>query len=107
MVEARRAIVNLLFHKDVFLRVGGYDEDYAGHYGKEDTDFFRRLKRAASLVYRDDILIRAVPPTLIKDARTIGRPRDKTRNSRVFLKKMAAGFLRPENPLRFSWEQVL
>ena len=31
--------VNLLFHKSQFLVIGGYDEDYAGHYGERKPIF--------------------------------------------------------------------
>jgi hypothetical protein len=105
--EAEQAIVNLLFHKDKYLAIGGYDEDYAGNYGREETDFFRRLRRVAKKVVRTDVTIEVVPPRLVPDARTTGRLRDKTHNAKVFEQKEAAGFPTPVNPLRFSWERAL
>ena len=106
--EASPASVNLLFHKEKYLDIGGYDEDYAGHYGREETDYYRRIGRAATKVFREDVVVRAVPPMVVPDARTIThRPRDKTRNAEVFARKEAAGFVKPVNPLRFSWERVL
>jgi hypothetical protein len=106
-IVAKQAIVNLLFHKDKYLAVGGYDEDYAGHYGREETDFFRRLKRVARKIEREDVTIKVVPPKVVPDARTTGRKRDKTHNAKVFEEKEAAGFPNPANPLRFSWERAL
>jgi hypothetical protein len=86
--KATHAIVNLLFHKEKYLAIGGYDEDYAGHYGREETDFYRRLKRVATQIYREDVLIRVIPPQMVSDARTItSRPRDKSRNAVVFGRK--------------------
>jgi hypothetical protein len=105
--EASEAIVNLLFHKDRYLAIGGYDEDYAGFYGREETDFFNRLKKVATKVYRDDVVIQVVTSPLIVDARTRGMIRDKTRNGKLYAEKKAAGFIKPCNPLRFSWERVL
>jgi len=99
--------VNLLFHKDKYLEVGGYDEDYAGFYGRGDTDFHHRLKKILQRVYRDDVMIRVVPPSLIADARTRGMKRDKTNNIALYESKKAAGFINPVNPLRFSWKRVL
>ena len=105
--EADPGIVNLFFHKEKFLEIGGYDEDYSGHYGREETDFHNRLKRVAKKVYREDVLIHVMPDSLMVDARTISdRPRDKTRNAEVYAHKEAAGFIKPVNPLRFSWERV-
>jgi len=104
---AKQALVNLLFHKDQYLAVGGYDEDYAGHYGREETDFYRRLQRIAAKVERDDVTVKVVPLRLVPDAHTTGRSRDKTHNAKVFAEKEAAGFPNPVNPLRFSWERAL
>ncbi len=106
--EAAPAIVNLLFHKKRYLEIGGYDEDYAGHYGREETDFYNRLKRVTEKTYREDVVVTAISVTLIADACTaLTQPRDKTVNARLYTQKEAAGFPAPVNPLRFSWEQVL
>jgi len=108
MRQASIALVNLLFHKEKYLEIGGYDEDYAGNYGREETDFYNRLKRVATKINREDVVIRAVPPSLVADSRTITqRPRDKTRNAEIYERKLAAGFPKPVNPLRFTWERVL
>ena len=104
---ARPAIVNLLFHKAQYLASGGYDEDYAGYYGREESDFLRRLKRVANLVECHDACVRVMSPSIIHDARSRGRPRDKTRNAALFDQKRAAGFPKPVNPMRFTWERVL
>jgi hypothetical protein len=106
-VEARPGIVNLLFHKSKYREIGGYDEDYAGHYGREETDYHNRLKRAAHKIYREDVIIRVVSPKLVRDAHTHGRVRDKTRNIALYEQKEAAGYPRPANPLRFAWERVI
>jgi len=106
-IAAKRAPVNLLFHKDKYLAIGGYDEDYAGNYGREETDFFRRLQRVAKKVVRNDVTIQVVPPKVVSDARTKGRTRDKTHNAKLFAQKEAAGHPNPVNPLRFSWERAL
>jgi hypothetical protein len=103
----RPAVVNLLFHKEKFLEIGGYDEDYAGHYGKEEIDFFRRLRRVAQLVRRNDVLTHVVRPSQIRDANTRGRLRDKSRNTELFDKKLSGGLKNPVDSLRFSWERVI
>jgi hypothetical protein len=103
----KQALVNLLFHKDKYVAIGGYDEDYAGNYGREETDFHRRLQRVAQKIDRPDVTLKVIPLRQVRDARTTGRPRDKTHNTEVFDRKEAAGFPNPVNPLRFSWERVL
>jgi hypothetical protein len=108
MSEAPPAIVNLLFHKEKYVEIGGYDEDYAGYYGREETDFYNRLSRVAKKIRREDVLTRIVIPALIRDARTIThRSRNKSRNAKIYARKLAAGFINPVNPLRFPWERVL
>ncbi len=107
LMAATPGIVNLLFHKEKFREIGGYDEDYAGFYGREETDFHHRLKQVAGKIYRKDVLIRVMPHKIIRDARTITKwPRDKTRNSEIYARKEARGFANPVSPLRFSWDRV-
>jgi len=99
--------VNLLFHKRLFLAVGGYDEDYAGHYGREETDFYNRLIRLAPRIHRKSVNVRVMPPAIISDARSTTRSRDISRNAELYSEKERAGFPRPVNSLRFTWERVL
>jgi len=98
--------VNFLYHKDLYQEIGGYDEDYAGNYGRGDTDFMNQLIRVAKQIIRRDVLVRVISPAQVPDACTFGRPRDKTTNIELYLRKKAAGFIRPINPLRFTWRQV-
>jgi hypothetical protein len=108
LTSASPGIVNLLFHKKKYLEIGGYDEDYVGYYGREETDFHNRLSRSAQKTYRKNVLIRVMPPTLIPDAcTTTPWPRDKNRNTELYERKLAAGFVNPTNPLRFTWEMVI
>jgi hypothetical protein len=99
--------VNLLYHKDCYRQTGGYDEDYAGNYGRGDTDFMLRLGRVARLVEREDVLVRVVLPRFVPDACTTNRERDKARNIELYERKEAAGFVNPTNTLRFSWRRVM
>lgn len=103
----RPGFVNLLFHKSKFLEIGGYDEDYSGHYGREEIDFFERLKKRARCLSRQDIRIRVMPPFLIDDACTKDVSRDPIRNREIYRIKSDAGFPFPIDPIRFSWERVL
>jgi hypothetical protein len=98
---------NLLFHKDLFIKAGGYDEDYSGHYGKEDGDFLMRLQRIGRKVHRRDVTLQVVRREVIPDASTRNDARDSTRNKELFRRKGHAGFPKPANHLRFAWERVI
>ncbi|HVU37326.1 MAG TPA: glycosyltransferase family A protein [Opitutales bacterium] len=104
--DYKRSQSILVFHKDRYLQIGGYDEDYAGHYGKEDRDFWDRLLRQASLIHRDDVLVHWVEPCVVKDAATSDYDRDSSRNEALFNYKRALGLVNPTNPLRFSWKKI-
>ena len=34
-----KTVINILMSKRRYFEVGGYDEDYAGHYGRKETFF--------------------------------------------------------------------
>jgi len=100
-------ISTVVFHKKQFLRIGGYDEDYAGHYGKEDRDFLDRLIKIVRTRKILNVAVQNVQRSEIRDASTRGLDRDSSRNSALFLKKSAAGFPPVGPRLRFTWERVL
>jgi len=104
---AAPAIVNLLYHKSQYQKIGGYDEDYSGSYYKEDVDYIERLKRSIPMVERNDVTIKVVHHSVVSDSRTRGMSRDRSRNQQLFQEKEALGFPKPINPLRFSWEREL
>jgi hypothetical protein len=105
--EMRPAIVNLMFHKSAFLQIGGYDEDYAGSYGREETDFWNRMKKVKKLITCHDVTIRVFSPGTIQDANTRDLNRKDIKNHDLYEKKLAAGFANPINPLRFPWRQII
>jgi hypothetical protein len=87
--------------------VGGYDEDYAGFYGKEHADFFMKLQKVTKIVPLDDVAVHIVSPSMIRDAFTRGQQRDPARNDALLSSKIAAGLVNAVNPLRFTWERML
>ncbi len=101
------SIVSLLFHRDEFDKCGGYDEDFAGHYGFEEFNFEARLGKVAMPVDRADVKLRFMPGWQTPDARTTGLDRDPGRNRSLFFAKRAIGHPRPERPLRFLWSRLL
>jgi glycosyltransferase involved in cell wall biosynthesis len=95
---------SFLIHRQTFWRVGGYDEDFCGHYGK--GDIFLRL-----LFSRSCQIIQLQEPALVEmdDAATPGLIRD-TRHNRWLSKwkrwLLKMGKYKNGPTLRFEWEIV-
>ena len=104
--ERRPAMVNLVLERELFDRVGGFDEDYSGAYGNEDMDFYLRMKRTGRLVYRADVRVWSMPSYMVPDACASGLSRDNSRNNAILLGKVKAGFPAVTSRLRFQWERV-
>jgi hypothetical protein len=104
--EGCPAIINILMNKKKFFEIGGYDEDFSGNYGREET-FFRRCLRKHSIevIQCDHIVLDWYP----KHGATSGLKRDKTVNSEIFNKKMSElndGTYKNGLILRFAWEKL-
>ena len=93
----------LVFRK-TFWTVGGYDEDFCGHYGKDDMFLLKRFERACKVVQLE-------VPALVEfnNAATPGMLR-KTRHNRWLykrkLRRLENGKYRNGRTLRFEWEIV-
>ncbi len=99
--EVEPHINSFLISRKGFFRAGGYDEDFAGHYGYEDV-LFRNLWRK-----------HVGGETLIQDVvfqqmgwRTNDLNRDTARNQALIQYKAALGMPRAQNLLRFAWHEV-
>lgn len=96
---------SFLCARDGFLRIGGYDEDFAGHYGHEDSFFLNTwTARNGPMVMLSNVWLDVQPRFS-----TPGLDRDTARNSALFRHKTAAGGADPKaSRLRFPWStQVL
>ena len=84
-----------------FFKAGGYDEDFAGHYGFEDV-LFRSLWRrhVGTEVLLPDIVFQQM------GWRTNTLNRDTTRNQALANYKAALGMPKPKGCLRFDWAEV-
>jgi hypothetical protein len=84
-----------------FLRAGGYDEDFCGHYGYEDV-LFRNMwrKYVGSEVLLTDVAFQQ------KGWKTAGLDRDVVRNQTLLHTLAAQGFPKPKGMLRFDWSEV-
>jgi predicted glycosyltransferase involved in capsule biosynthesis len=100
------AIINILMNKMRFFEMGGYDEDFSGNYGREETFFWHCLQRhSIKIVQCDHIHLNWHP----RYAATKGLKRDKTINSKIFTDKMDAlnrGTYGNGPILRFEWKKL-
>lgn len=100
-VDAEPHINTFLISRQGFFRAGGYDEDFAGHYGFEDVVFRNMWRRYVG----DEVLLTNI--AFDQGGRpTTGLTRDTVRNQALAQYKMALGFPKPRGCLRFQWEEV-
>jgi glycosyltransferase involved in cell wall biosynthesis len=98
-VEAH--INTFLVHKTALNTVGGFDEDFCGHYGYEDIHFINLLEKFG-------IQRRLIPEIgfVQQNYRTEKLSRESNRNRELLQFKISDG-LRTENAkLRFEWAQI-
>jgi glycosyltransferase involved in cell wall biosynthesis len=100
-VEVAPHINSFLITKRGFYRAGGYDEDFAGHYGFEDV-LFRNMWRR----YVGKEVMLADIAFLQKGWRTNSLDRDLTRNQALIQFKATTGFAKPKGYVRFDWEEI-
>lgn len=97
-------------HRNLYWRVGGYDEDYCGIYGT-DGMFRSRLFAAAGVRHLRRAPIIRYPREVIGDAstRTLARKegRDPDAKRRVADRKRVEGRESSVSTLQFEWERVL
>lgn len=96
-----------LMRCEMYERIGGYDERFAGYYGT-DADFRNRVNANAEVVMLDEVLIR-VPRTVIPDASTTTylrkQPEDGENLARIKAERVLDGFWRPLR-LTFPYRQI-
>jgi hypothetical protein len=86
---------------DWFWMLGGYDEDFSGEYGFDDTEFHTRAARSPGLSILDSGL------EFVADGRGASEiRRDYCRNEQLFHRKRAAA-TGPGQVLRFPWRRVV
>jgi hypothetical protein len=101
------ATINILMSRDKYFEIGGHDEDFSGHYGREETFFSKCLKRAKlRLVHREEIILDWYPNI----GGTQGLVRNKDLNGLIYERKMqefANNAYVNGNILRFPWHSVM
>ena len=98
------AIINILMNKKMFFEMGGYDEDFSGAYGKEETFFSRCLRSKGIRVIKSDITLAWFP----RQGCTRGLSRSRLKNLPIFehkLRLLKEGQYVNGPILRFPWER--
>lgn len=101
--EGCRAIINCLMARDKYFEIGGYDEDFSGHYGREETFFDHCLVHNKIRVKFCDHIILEWHPKL---GGTSGLIRDKSHNAVIYdqkIQRLQNGIYRNGPILRFNW----
>ncbi len=104
-----------LIHKKDFDRVGGYDEDYAGHKGWSDVQLMHTLVGAGiKFLKPKDLWVRYYRPRDIKDATVNTLNRSVAFNKKLHIRKMAIAkrswakwITRDQKRIRFPWTRVV
>jgi len=91
-----------LCSRDGFWQAGGYDEDFAGHYGHEDSYFLMAWQRHVGAM----VLLTDIAFEVHTQYATAGLSRDTSRNSALFRQKVEAGHQMSRTRLRFPWAIV-
>ena len=84
---------SLLLTREAYWDAGGFDEDFCGNYGYDDTDFRQRLSRIRRLTHLKRIAMRVVKSSV--------RRKREPKVNRALLK--AKGIEAPVGYCRFLW----
>jgi hypothetical protein len=111
MAQYHRHPNTFLFHKEDFWNMGGYDEDFVGHYGSDGN--FRKCAMAAGLFeqYVDAFKLVLVGTNDVPDCNTRAYTRKDgplwaARDSKLNAKRMGPGY-RAVHPFRMPYSRVL
>lgn len=100
-------IDSYLCTKELYWRVGGYDEDYSGCLGG-GSPFLRSLERVAAVkLFPSSVRLEVVTRSIVDDASDLHLDRSPEEYSRRRRDKERTGKTKASNPLRFHWERVL
>ena len=93
--------------RELYWRVGGYDEDYSGCLGG-GSPFLQQMEYEAPVVlFHSDVMLHVHTRDSVKDASDLHLSRDTTEYSRRRKDKERRGDVKAKNPLRFEWTRVL
>jgi GT2 family glycosyltransferase len=101
-------IDSYLMTRELYWKVGGYDEDYSGVLGGGNA-FLTRVEQFAGkpVLAPEGIELTVFTRSVVKDASDWACSRDGKPGKDLWKRKVASGDTAPKNPLRFPWTKVL
>ena len=104
---AEKTINLFTITKSAYWQAGGYDEDYCGTYGG-DQSFINIIKKRHIPEIMPDVRVLRYRPSDIKDSSTTTLSREEYRKKFDVLKKhkIRTRKIYPKNPIRFPWEEI-
>jgi predicted glycosyltransferase involved in capsule biosynthesis len=86
-----------LLSRDLFFKIGGYDEDFSGNYGFEDLNFHNKIEKIGiTNTFKEDIFTCCYPTMATKNLN-----RDYTINRNLYDSKI--GKIEKGTIIRFKW----
>jgi hypothetical protein len=103
--ESRNSHPNsFLIHKDIFWELGGYDEDFCGHYGYDDILLRTMIQSHYKTEHLYSVYLISYPSLCSSDL-----DRNRRKNKRLLKRKkkqLQKGKYQNKRILRFNWESV-
>jgi len=109
---AKRHPESFIMTRDMFWRVGGFDEDFTGYWNGPFTPFRKALKRTGRIEDLDNVYLKnhalLVEGAMVSEWGRRGSEYDvRTNPNMLRMRRIADRHYNPVNPLRFEWRQVI
>ncbi|WP_082463915.1 glycosyltransferase [Sphingomonas sp. Leaf17] len=98
--EIKSHINSFMIHKADFDEIGGYDEQFSGRYGGEDS-FFKFCCERHNF---KDIVVDT--PLYVSGKSTAGLDRDNSENRKIYLSLVERNIGKPQKTMLCSWDQI-
>jgi len=90
-----------IIHRNLLNNIGGFDEDFVGNYGYEDTYMHNQLNKiGAKRVFISDVTVDMHP------SYNLSLLRDMSHNEDIIYKKAKENFPSPQRPIRFEYKEI-
>jgi len=111
-VVLKRHPESFVMTRDMFWKIGGFDEDFTGYWNGCFTPFRFAMKRHTKRILFDDIYLKnhsnLIEGAMVTEWGRRGSKYDIHNNLDEYLKRrFVKRHYAPKNPLRFNWERVL
>ena len=111
-VQWERHPESFVMTREMFWKIGGFDEDFTGYWNGTFVPFRKAVKRVSTLVDWQDIYLKnhcgLVEGAMVAEW---GRRKSEydihTNKSMLTQRRRATNNYQPKNPLRFTWEQLI